>query len=222
MNLLRERNPNAKLYFYQWDSFNIYKDEREISKHFDRVFSFQLCDCKDGVKYLPNPHFSEVKELEVKLKNGIYYIGIFTIQRYRTLNSIAKTCKERNIEFKWELYSNNFLIKFIFGKNIINRKVSAEKIVTLYKDFGVVLDLGQSNQSGVTQRFFESLSLGCSVISFSPDVSKFQNMSNMVLTYKSFRKGKWFDDQKAETEKLKEFISKYHIDNWINEIFKKD
>lgn len=215
---LRCKLPKANFIFYQWDSFKIYKYERLLCEKFDKVYSFQLEDCDDTVSYLPNPHYLECNKIEPRQVNGIFYIGIFSFQRYSTLKKISKKCKEMDIKYNFNLYTPNILLNKIGLKFIVDYKISHDDVLKMYKKYGAVVDLGQSNQSGLTQRFFDALSLGCSVLSFSPDAPG--NFKSMILTSEQFFKGHWLERQEVIDCEIIDFINSNNIENWKKEIFK--
>lgn len=83
----------------------------------------------------------------------------------------------------------------------------------------MVLDLGQKGQHGVTQRFFESLSSGCRVISSSKDLNRLNIPHSRCLSLSDFIAGDWFLPHKdSDLIEIQKALNEYHIDNWVNKL----
>ncbi|WP_299661703.1 hypothetical protein [uncultured Psychromonas sp.] len=213
LKVLKKNNPNARFVFYQWDSFQIFHSTKSILHFFDDVYSFQREDITEHIKYLPNCHFNHMKKNITKVKPlGLVYIGRFSFYRYFLLKKISKYCQKNNFQYRFLLISDLGLLSNL--KFVSKDRINKCKVAKLYRQYGIVLDIGQKYQSGVTQRFFEGLSIGCNVITTSTDIGSLNISSDYVLTLKEFQSGSRFNSVNMEMPDINE----YGVKNWLHKI----
>jgi glycosyltransferase involved in cell wall biosynthesis len=160
---------------FKWDAESRF-ELKHIHHHFDKVYSFQRSDAKEGVDYLPNFHFIQPNEVETK-SIDIVAISIFDKHRYETYMDFLQNNPT-------ELHFSRFIsskCNNLHSPYVVNEKVAREEVIGLYKKSKYVFDFSPKGQSGMSQRVLEALACGCIVITDNEDaLSNFHHTGQVI------------------------------------------
>ena len=228
---LKSLYPDAKFTLYLWDDVDRISNFKNISKNFDRIFTF---DKNDSVKYnlifLPLFFCEEFLYKSVKKSIDVYSSGWLHSDRHEIFSYISYLFKMQNIVFFFHLYTSFFRsIKYISfnlssqkSKFIItNKKISFLKNINLMQMSKAVLDIPHKTQSGLTLRTFEALASNCKLITTNASVKEydFYNPINiLVIDPKKPLIDKEFLNSKF-VEVPHSILNNYSLNSWINKIF---
>ncbi len=225
MNVLKSRYKDAKFYMYQWDSVknNNYLD---ILSYFDKVFSFDREDCKKhNINYLPLFYIDEYKNLKSNKTKDIDILMIASaLGRDEFLNKLIKFSKDNNLKIYHHLYINRleYFKGFLNKKRYKNAKfnsLSLKEVMNLYSRSKVIVDFNNINQSGLTIRTFEALGAHKKLITTNKFI-KFEDFYDEENIMIIDRENPNIDLDFINKEfKPNKYISNYHIDKFLLNIF---
>lgn len=178
MDMLKEKNPNARFIMYQWDSVRNNPNCLSIQQFFDYIYTFDPEDAdKYNWRYRPlfyiedgSDTSTEIKEIDFTMVGTLYY------KRAMLFNKINDYCKKNSYVFFNHIYSPRFV--FLLHKYILRdtkysyMKKSDVKFVSIdnkelnkiYDKSRVLVDYTADDQTGLTMRTIESLGHRCKLI----------------------------------------------------------
>ncbi|MDE1220606.1 hypothetical protein MCT05_06610 [Vibrio aestuarianus] len=227
IEFLNDNNLEVKL--YQWDSIKNH-NYRELIEKCDKVYSFDVNDCKDNVKinYLPLFHSPYATYVNEDKEIDILFIGSYSDFRYKKLKEIRSLTLG---SYRTEIYLyidffSFFIQNLIKGKKIkirdvkfspLNRKECYFKM----KRSKVVIDLPSEYQTGLTMRFFEAIASQAHIITTFPlcasidqnlqkcythlDSDNLMAIPNVILS----RENEEYNTENAS-------MSRYSLRSWLN------
>ncbi len=235
----KKNNPDAKLIYYTYDSFNNNTSHSyQIQKHFDNCYSIDFKDV-DNNPNLKLKHLFYSKEFLVdhvqkhsKRPFEISFIGTLHSNRY----SVMKSTFELFSNYYLFLYSPAkwwFLLNKIFNKEyrsiqwstISFNKLSLNEVASIFHKSQSVLDIQRYGQSGLTMRTFEVLSSGSLLITTNQFIkyTDFYDENNIVV----LPEDGFVSEKKVQEIKSKLILDrtqlpnfeKYFVNNWVREFF---
>lgn len=230
LELLKEKNPNAKFILYLWDSIVRIQDIRQKLHFFDKVFTFDRLDSLENKEIIFSPLFFRDeylnKEEKINTEIDLYHLGWYHTDRLALIKQIAKYCEENNLKYNFILFTGYFsyFLQSIFGgqlknnkKFLIFRSVSAQTNYENIVKSKVTLDIAHPSQSGLTIRTIELLGAQRKIITTNADIVNydFYNSNNVLIIDRN--------NPVLSTEFFlsswkvipKEIILKYSIENWL-------
>ncbi len=179
-----------RLIAYQYDSMHR-NNTRHLLEKFDKVFTFDIQDSKDyHIEHLPNYMYLPIMKNENNTYNHVISISSYDerfpqfIEISRKLNAlkishtfyiVGKKSVLKNFEKLW----NKELKIFVFT----GKKFGLKSLLSLYKNSSAILDVLRNNQTGLSFRVFEALSLEKKLITTNQSVKmyEFYNPTNILI-----------------------------------------
>lgn len=226
IDYLNKKYLTAKKILYLWDNIERVKNFKEIRNMFDKIFSFDMYDCKKYLlKYRPTFYSKRLEILEKDNLNeniNLFFIGIY---RKNRLNFLKDLYKENNYIYLYYPRLFFYLLKFlrkdefknISSKYINFKNISKEKYNELFMKAKYIIDIPEENQSGLTQRVLDALYLKKKIITTQKNIKeeKFYNKNNILVIEKVEDLYTNKDFFKAEYDMtFYKNINYYSIENW--------
>ena len=140
---------------YQWDNIAHFPTVFGIIDSFDSIYSFDMNDArKIKGEFLPNFYIPRKK---IKKNNDMFFVGVYSNQRYKLLKKIIKYCKEKNYTFIFKLYHSEMEEDEI----ITNKKIPPKEYNRLFIRSKYILEITKDEQFGFSQRYLEALDNNC-------------------------------------------------------------
>ncbi len=238
--LIKKQTKRYIAYLYDSVTRSMLPIEHLLKGIFDTIYSFDKEDAeKHNFIKTNNYIYSKKQPIEV---NEIFETQVLNIssfdKRFATLNRIANKLSDLNLNFTFILVSKNIKFKLLnynlkrfFDKNKYQRinpkikfqskKISLKNLKRYYQKTLVMLDLVQENQTGLSFRIFESLSLQKKIITDNVTIKEysFYNPNNiLVLDSENLDLDISFFEKPYEPidEKI---YNDYTINAWVEKIF---
>lgn len=206
-----------------WDSLEKIPISEKIISKFNVTYSFDIADCKRyGFKKIENFHFYEpdpdLKKVETY---DVVYLGTLD-DRIHSLKPILAYLSNEGKKSDIHLYipPNKRFKKHSNIKTL--RKTIPFKESSKFALYGkTILDIGHTNQTGLSFRFFEAMAFRKKIITTNKYVIHydFYNENNIFVIddVNNINIPKSFWD--SEYYELPEHIvEKYHIKNWVKKV----
>ena len=232
----KSRNPDCTFIFYTWDAFANHNHALSILKFFDRKFTF---DTKDSIKYSigfrPLFFIDEYKNIlsqKTAKRYDTLFIGTAHSDRYIISDTISEWCKKNSFKSYSFYYMHSLFVyvyKRLFEKGFEKVKLSKlsfksaslDRIMNLYAESTIIVDIQHPNQSGLTMRTFEAIGAKKKLITTNQEILRysFYNDNNILVIDRNniILKKDFF---KNDVEEISiEHYNLMSIDGWITEIF---
>jgi len=218
---------------YLWDDIGKIKNFFEYKDYFDEIYSFDRRDCKNfNLKYRPTFYSERLKFLkkENEIKYIFSFIGEYSLRRSDLLKKIVQDYKKSFIYLYYSPYI--YLLKYLFNKeykmkDIKFSKISRENYNNILQESEIVIDLINSEQTGVTQRSLDAIFLEKKIITNNENIklSPIYLENNVLVINETQTKEEIISKVNTFllTEYMKypeEIINYYSLDQWIKEIFR--
>jgi hypothetical protein len=170
---------------YVYDSCKRFPIDHLLNGIFDKVFSFDLYDCKKyGFTFVTNYIYLEKRELKDKneIKNTAFII-LSIDERFGFLNKLANYLTDNNIDFKFIIVGKkipeNSNPNIIFTKKPLYLKDIREEL----EYSKIFIDLIRHDHSGLSFRIFEALSMQRKIITTNKSIVNydFYNPNNILV-----------------------------------------
>ncbi|ERT32867.1 hypothetical protein AB6N30_08285 [Fusobacterium animalis] len=219
---------------YLWDDIGKIKNFFEYKDYFDEVYSFDRRDCKNfNLKYRPTFYSERLKFLkkENEIKYIFSFIGEYSLRRSNLLKKIVQDYKKSFIYLYYSPYI--YLLKYLFNKeykikDIKFSKISRENYNNILQESEIIIDLINSEQTGVTQRSLDAIFLEKKIITNNANIklSPIYLENNVLVINEDQTKEKIISKVNTflSTEYIKypkEVIKYYSLDKWVEELFYK-
>jgi hypothetical protein len=191
---LRMRNPDTPMIYYLWDSIKNKPKLKENFPYFDRVITFDSQDAK-RFKIDFAPLFFSLKFKDLNKTKTIYdlsFIGSLHSDRGPLIKFFKKNAPHLRLFIY--LYSPSRWIYFVrqfFNKNFRDidleylyfQRLPYDKSQKIFLQSKVILDIHNANQTGLTIRTIEALSLGKKIATTNSNIKKydFYNPQNIFI-----------------------------------------
>ena len=217
---------------YLWDDIGKTKNFFEYKDYFDEVYSFDRRDCKNfNLKYRPTFYSERLKFLkkENEIKYIFSFIGEYSLRRSNLLKKIVQDYKKSFIYLYYSPYI--YLLKYLFNKeykikDIKFSKISRENYNNILQESEIIIDLINSEQTGVTQRSLDAIFLEKKIITNNENIklSPIYLENNVLVINEDQTKEEIISKVNTflSTEYIKypeEVIRYYSLDKWIEELF---
>lgn len=181
IHLLKKKYCQANFCLYLWDSLNRIKNASLLLREFKNIYTF---DGKDALQYnlKLRPLFYRKSEstCDKDCKYDISFVGWMHSQRYEILHNLKKQFLERNITYKFVLYTsrfsyyiNRYIRKCISKEDrdlFVFHPISYNDYVSISLSSKVILDLAHPLQTGLTMRTIEAIGFNKKLITTNKDI----------------------------------------------------
>lgn len=233
---LRDAHPEAKILMYYWDSIANNLNAKKLLGCFDKVLSFDKNDCDTmKLKFLPLfyiPQYAEIAEKNVEQKYDMMFAGTTHSERYEFVNGIAdQITKQGGRCFTWfyfpskinfyKLKIDNPRFRSARIENFNFKPMPRERLLELYVESRIQIDMQHPKQTGLTMRTIETLGAKKKLITTNPNVREydFYRPENILIVDrynpvipKEFIELPWADVPE-------DIYRKYSISSWLNVVF---
>lgn len=209
---------------YLYDSCTRFPIDHLLNGIFDKIFSFDLDDCKKyDFNFITNYIYIDKKDIKNHHINQNVFIVISVDERIPFLNKLANYFSEQNVEYKF----------LVIGKrkpeginpNIIYSKshIFQEDLQSDLENSKIFLDLIRHGHNGLSFRIFEALAMQRKIITTNQSISQydFYNPNNILILEenKPIKINPVFFNTPYEPLS-EETYHKYTIENWVKTVFK--
>lgn len=232
---IKEIQKKAKCILYMWDSFKN-KNSLNTIKLFDKVFSFDSRDVKKyDLIFLPLFYCNEYnnKLLKEEYKFDLSFIATAHSDRYKLAKEIKKILEKNGLKIYFYFYLPSkimYIIRKIFIKKYEYGKISdfsfqslnQEKIINVFNNSNVILDINHPEQFGLTMRTIECLGAEKKLITTNQNIRNydFYNPNNILIIDRENIKIDISFFEKEYQSLSEEIYQKYSLNNWLKSILK--
>lgn len=191
---------------------------------FDDVYSFEKEDCeKYNLKHKTNFIYnSEAKNLNKEVSKAVFNISSIG-KRLNLITKIATELKSQKIPYnilifdKRKKLTNNPLV------TSIQQTISLEEVNSYIENVSCLLDLQRENQSGLSFRVFESMSLHKKLITTNAHIKDydFYNDTNILIIDERSPIIPYLFFEKPFVEIPSKIVDQYKILNWFDAFLEK-
>ncbi len=231
---IKEIQNSAKYVLYMWDSFEN-KNSFNTIKLFDEIYSFDSRDCeKYNLNFLPLFYCSEYKKDLVKndFKYDLSFIATAHSDRYRLAKEIQKFLEENNLSVYYYFYLPSkiiyyvrklFVKKYSYGKlsEFSFNSLPQNKIIEIFENSKVILDINHPLQFGLTMRSIECLGAEKKLVTTNHNIINydFYNPNNILIIDRE-EINIDLNFFKNEYQSLSDDLyEKYSLNSWLKNIF---
>lgn len=242
---LKETNPEIKCKLFLYDKIEFACHVERYFNYYDDVFSFDLGDvAKYNLKFLPIYWVPCTKNLEKKYDLfGMATYSLHKKDRARLFREIKQVVNEIGLNAFVKLYvkidnwfvfiMKNLVKMFLHHKTYIpfgdvlnglvtNKSLSPSEFRDCIYESEVIIDTHVEYQDGLTARFMWALGAEKKIVTTNKNVKRYEFYTPeqfFILGEKPINNLKEFVGSKFNlSEKNREIISKYRIDNWLKTI----
>jgi hypothetical protein len=181
---LRTKNPNIPMICYLWDSLKNKPRLKENIPFFDQVITFDSQDAKqlkiDFVPLFFSPKFNTSRN--IKIAYDLSFIGSLHGDRGSLLKFIKKNASHMSLFIY--LYTPSrwiYFLRRLFNKNFLDvdsdylyfKQLPYNKVQKIFFESRVILDIHNANQSGLTMRTVEALSLRKKIATTNENIKQY-------------------------------------------------
>lgn len=224
--------PSCKHILYFWDSICNNPGALQITKYFDKIFTFDPSDSEEfGWKYRPLFYIEDYLVNEGR-DIDVTFIGSVHSNRIDIANKLRRFSEEKSLSSYIALYSKKIIFYFkkyikknieyneANAKNFTFRRLSLKETYRIYGKSKIVIDYVYPNQIGLTMRTVEALGSGCLLVTNNVNIKK-EKIYDPKIIYvydgENLEIPQEFLQYKGKRDTL---ISKYYsLNNWIEEVF---
>ena len=231
LNIIQQKNKNAKTVLYLWDSIKRMPNYKNIQGFFMSIYSFDRVDCINNkkIKFKPLFYRSEYK-INNKQNNFIYdlfFIGWAHSDRAILLKEIDLKLQSQDLKTKFLIFVGK--AAYYISKPIrairtmtIQKPISTKDIAKYCSESRAILDIAHPLQTGLTMRTIEVLfGIGRKLITTNKDIINydFYNKNNILIINrdnldipKDFFKSNFivYPDDLRDS---------FFIENWVKDFF---
>lgn len=229
---IRKNHLNGKIVLYYWDSICNFIGGVEKAKSADLVYSFDPKDCKlYGFTHLPLFYIkTNLRGNDSKSNNqwDISFIGTAHTDRLKVITKVRNQLvgpmyifiyfQSKLIYFFYKITNPYF--KF-FAKEELSLKAIEKNFTTnIYMRSKAILDIEHINQTGLTMRTLEVLSLGKKLITTNQSIKNYPFFDESIIYILDRHKPVIdlnFLESKVVTN-IESKIKRYEISNWIKQL----
>ncbi len=228
-------NSHIKRIYYQWDSFRNKKYTTEYLSLFDKIYSFDINDCKTypHVKFRSLFYIDEYGKIASKhsYKYDFCFIGTGHTDRFIVIEKIKKIADTMGKKGYWYLYLQNraqFWYLKIANKNkemkmsdFKYRPLNKQDTVAAISQSRIIVDIQHPKQTGLTIRCIEALGASRKIITTNPTITgyDFYTPQNVLVIDRNTPEIP-LSFMEEEFRPLDEsIIYKYSLNGWLDEVF---
>lgn len=231
---IKELQTNAQFILYMWDSFEN-KNSFNTIKLFDKIFSFDSRDVeKYTLHFLPLFYSKEYKKKEhlSNYKYDLSFVATAHSDRYKISKQIKNLIAENKLSVYYYFYLPSIIIYFIrklfipkytYGKlsEFSFSSLSQDKIIEIFDNSKVVLDINHPSQFGLTMRTIECIGAEKKLITTNKNIKDydFYNPNNiLIIDRENINIDMSFFEKEYESLSI-EIYEKYSLNSWLKNIF---
>jgi hypothetical protein len=176
---LKSKTPN--LIAYYWDTMNFYPRKKKIIHLFDKVYSFDIQDCKKyGFERLTNFYYYEPAPVEID--KTVFCISHIEKKRYPFFNQMGKFLDENNITYRFLTKQSKEKLRSPYIE-YLKESIPYAEMLKLLNHYEIILDIAKPNQHGLSFRIFEALGMNKKMITNNRSVMEydFYNPNNILV-----------------------------------------
>ena len=231
LNIIQQKNKNAKTVLYLWDSIKRMPNYKNIQGFFMSIYSFDRVDCINNKKIKIKPLYY-LSEYKIKNKHNNFIYDLFFIWWAHADRAIL--LKEIDLKLQSQDLKTKFLIfvgkaAYYISKPIrairtmtIQKPISTKDIAQYCSESRAILDIAHPLQTGLTMRTIEVLfGIGRKLITTNKDIINydFYNKNNILIINrdnldipKDFFKSNFivYPDDLRDS---------FFIENWVKDFF---
>lgn len=239
---LKDCQPQARFYLYQWDSIKNFPYITRMQKYFDKCYSFDRDDAQKNpnLTFLPLFYSKQYQKIGENKRNKFKYdfcfVGTAHPKKYQFITRMSKELAD--------VYHNQYIYFFFpsrivyFYRKIVNSELrhaklsefhyvplSSSEMQKVYVDSKCVLDSPQAGQLGLTIRVLEALGAKKKLITTNADVVNYDFYSPENIYVYDEKYGFDFNSPFFSSDYKDiplEIYRKYSIESWIKRIFEEN
>ena len=234
---IKELQTNAQFILYMWDSFEN-KNSFNTIELFDKIYSFDSRDVeKYNLHFLPLFYSKEYKKKEhlSKYKHDLSFVATAHSDRYKISKQIENSIGRNKLSVYYYFYLPSIIIyftrklfipKYSYGalSEFSFSSLSQDKIIDVFDNSKVILDINHPLQLGLTMRTIECLGAEKKLITTNQNIKDydFYNPNNiLVIDRKNINIDMSFFEKEYESLSI-EIYEKYSLNSWLKNIFLKN
>ncbi|GEQ85836.1 hypothetical protein ULMS_13440 [Patiriisocius marinistellae] len=217
LKLIKSQTNNMVAYY--WDSTRRFPRMIDVAPFFDTVYSYDRQDVKvHNYYFLTNYNFYEASVL-AKPKYNFFNIST-NDYRLPLLERIAEYITSKKWSQQILVYNKTEIdVKYV---KWIDAQIATKDVKALIENCSIIVEIQRSEQIGLSFRVFESLALEKKLITTNRDIVNydFYDSNNiLVLDIENIHIPNSFVT--TPYKKIdKDIVTYYHIDSWVNRVFK--
>jgi len=233
VKLIRELNPSARYVIYMWDSMENRAHLRHILEFFDLKWCFDPDTAAQfAMGYRP---LFYLKDYAASSVGGgvvdVSFVGSIHTDRYAVISKVrGRIPAGLNCAFylylpaRWIFWVQKVLRPSMWKakfREFIFQPIPSARVVEIFKQSKVILDIEHPKQRGLTMRTLETLGAGKKLITTNPRVASydFYDPDNVAIIDRRdprIPERFWSTPYRAPAPEVRE---RYSIDGWVEEIF---
>ena len=236
IKIIHDINKNTEIIAYQWDSERNMPYFVKSHPYIDRIFTFDLQDCKNSEKY----HFLPLFYIPIYERVGhnaqeemVYdcsYIGTAHPKKLAEISNISRQLEKRfpkqfiyhympsRLKFIYHKIKN-IEYKNVKFKDFKHIKLSQEEIADIMKKSFCILDAPQEGQTGLTMRTIECLGAKKKLITTNADIKKYDfydERNVLVFDGKFDFNSPFFSEPYHEIPQ--DIYNSYSLESWLKKL----
>ena len=179
LTFLKSKTPN--LIAYYWDTMDFYPRKKKIIHLFDKVYSFDIQDCKKyGFDRLTNFYYYE--PLPVAIDKTVFCISHIEKKRYPFFNQMGKFLDKNKISYRFLTKQSKEKLRSPHIE-YLKESIPYAEMLKLLNHYEIILDIAKPNQHGLSFRIFESMGMNKKIITNNRSVMEydFYNPNNILV-----------------------------------------
>ncbi len=161
----------TKFVAYYWDTIAFYPRKKEIMPYFDKIYSFDLEDCKTyQLELLTNFYFFEPEP--VAIYKTVFCISHLEKKRFAMFNLMGKYLEEKQITYRFLTRQSKEKLKSPYIE-YLKASIPYQEMLKLLNHYEVILDIAKPQQNGLSLRIFESLGMNKKIITNNQSVKAY-------------------------------------------------
>ena len=213
LNIIQQKNKNAKTVLYLWDSIKRMPNYKNIQGFFMSIYSFDRVDC--------------INNKQNNFSYDLFFIGWAHSDRAILLKEIDLKLQSQDLKTKFLIFVGK--AAYYISKPIrairtmtIQKPISTKDIAQYCSESRAILDIAHPLQTGLTMRTIEVLfGIGRKLITTNKDIINydFYNENNiLIINRENLEIPKSFFE-KEFIPYPKEFVESFFIENWVKDFF---
>ncbi len=234
ISLLKKKNPNAKFILYLWDCLKKIGNKEILFDNFERILSFDRIDCEHNKRIEFRPLFYRnsvpcgIKSYTgtAKYDYQISFVGWLHSDRLNVLNNILLKIDNSKSKFFYLYTSIINKIEIIMNKNfskelkkcVHTKTLPYNRYISISNASQGILDISETDQSGLTMRSIEALALGKILYTTNKDIINYSMISEnsyVVVDRKNFFELKNITNPIIQSQQFYKYFS---LSEFVNDI----
>lgn len=240
---IKMNNKHAQFLMYQWDAISTVKNILNLTKYFDKVFTFdkkdfeEYRDDKKKWRFRPLFYVDDYKSISRNTNKediDILFVGTQHSKRNQFINRVKELSKEHKLNF----YSYLYIPRLVYYKrrlfdaeyrglkasDVRFKSMSRTDLISLISRSKVIIDYQFNQQDGLTIRTIESLGAKKKLITTNKRIEEYDfYLSNniQIIDKGNIKLDLDKDFIHSKYKEIDEVLyNKYSMEQWIVDIFK--